>query len=133
MEVEINVQVALCIQLVKRSVRIPTKEHRIFLIHRPYQLLFVLLLVYGRDFIPAQCRIGYLLLPDRTSGVSFEPLPRFRVSDWRLRRRNGDALGLNLYQQFVLGEGGEDRSADLAPRPAKGITARGLETPGVGC
>jgi hypothetical protein len=44
---------------------------------------------------------GYLLLPDRTVGVSFEMLPRFAVADYTvLRRPPGE--GLNLYDRFVM-------------------------------
>jgi hypothetical protein len=48
---------------------------------------------------------GYLLLPDGTTGVSFETLPRFAVPDYPLpRRMDGD--GLNLYDLFVTQRAG---------------------------
>jgi hypothetical protein len=45
---------------------------------------------------------GYLLLPNRMSGISFEMLPRFEVPDHPLPKRAAPP-GLDLYARFVAG------------------------------
>ncbi len=55
---------------------------------------------------------GYLLLPDRTTGVSFETLPRFDVDDYPLPRRSGGD-GLNLYELFVTQRPGSHAEGEL--------------------
>jgi hypothetical protein len=44
---------------------------------------------------------GYLLLPDRTHGLSFEVLPRLKVPDFPLPLK-GRGTGLDLYTKFVI-------------------------------
>ncbi len=58
---------------------------------------------------------GYLLLPDRTVGVSFATLPRFEVPDYPLPRRPA-AVGLDLYNKFVTER---QRRRAVAPRGDK--------------